>query len=91
MAGEGWRNRVRTLRSFEKHLREGSADLRPESSQEHLPTDFAGVLRLRAINFPVYDGSATRFAQDDGFVGGSKYNRLDMQKTRKDRRSYRLS
>jgi hypothetical protein len=32
------------------------------------------------------DRSAKRFAQDDGFVGGLKYNGLDMQKTRKDRK-----
>jgi hypothetical protein len=65
--------------------------LRPESSQEHLPTSIAGVLRLRAIKPSVCDRSAKRFAQDDGFVGGLKYSRLDMQKTRKDRRSHRLS
>jgi hypothetical protein len=46
--------------------------LRPESSQEHLPTRIAGVLRLRAIKFSVCDKSARRFAQDDGFVGGLK-------------------
>jgi hypothetical protein len=44
--------------------------LRPESSQEHLPTSIAGVLRLRAIKPFVCDRSAKRFAQDDGFVGG---------------------
>ena len=43
--------------------------LRPESSQEHLPTRIAGVLRLRAIKPSIYDRSAKRFAQDDGFVG----------------------
>jgi hypothetical protein len=43
---------------------------RPESSQEHLPTSIAGVLRLRAIKPSVCDRSAKRFAQDDGFVGG---------------------
>ena len=57
--------------------------LRPESSQEHLPTSIAGVLRLRAIRPAVCDRSAKRFAQDDGFVGGLKYSWLDMQKTRK--------
>jgi hypothetical protein len=56
--------------SVEKHSHEGSAELRPESSQEHLPTNIAGVLRLRAIKLSVYDRSAKRFAQDDGFVGG---------------------
>ena len=44
--------------------------MRPESSQEHLPTSIAGVLRLRAIKPSVCDRSAKRFAQDDGFVGG---------------------
>src|SRR5882757_4187094 len=44
--------------------------LRPESSQEYLPTSIAGVLRLRAIKPPVCDRSAKRFAQDDDFVGG---------------------
>jgi hypothetical protein len=46
--------------------------LRPESSQEHLPTIIAGVLRLRAIKPSACDISAKRFAQDDGFVGGLK-------------------
>jgi hypothetical protein len=56
--------------SVEKHSHEGSAELRPESSQEHLSTSIAGVLRLRAIKLCVYDRSAKGFAQDDGFVGG---------------------
>jgi hypothetical protein len=30
------------------------------------------ALRLRAINPPLCDGSARRFAQDDGFVEGLK-------------------
>jgi hypothetical protein len=30
-------------------------------------------------------------SQDDGFVGGLKYNWLDMQKTRNARKSHRLS
>jgi alpha-D-ribose 1-methylphosphonate 5-triphosphate synthase subunit PhnI len=41
---------------------------RPESSQEHLPTSIAEVLRLRAIKASVCDKSAKRFAQDDDFV-----------------------
>jgi hypothetical protein len=65
--------------------------LRPESSQEHLATSIAGVLRLRAIKPSVCDRSAKRFAQDDGSVGGLKYSWSDMQKTRKDRKSHRLS
>jgi len=32
----------------------------------------AEVLRLRAIKPSVYERSAKRFAQDDGFVGGLK-------------------
>jgi hypothetical protein len=65
--------------------------LRPESSQEHLPTSIAGVLRLRAIRPSVCDRSAKRFAQDDGFVGGLKYSWLEMQKTRNDRKRHKLS
>src|SRR5258708_3080898 len=37
--------------------------LRPESSQEHLPTSIAGVLRLRAVNPLLGDRSVRRFAQ----------------------------
>jgi hypothetical protein len=44
--------------------------LRPESSQGHLPTSTARVLRLRAIKPSARDSSAKRFAQDDGFVWG---------------------
>jgi hypothetical protein len=43
-----------------------------ESCEEHLPTSIAGVLRLRAIDPPLCDRSARRFAQDDGFVEGLK-------------------
>jgi hypothetical protein len=43
--------------------------LRPESSQEHLPTSIAGVLRLRAVKPSVCDRYAKRFAQDDGLSG----------------------
>ena len=50
-------------------LRPFRCSLRSESSQEHLPTSIAGVLRLRAIKLSVCDRSAKRFAQDDGFVG----------------------
>jgi hypothetical protein len=39
--------------------------LRPESSQEHLPTSIAEVLRLRAIKPCLCDRCARRFAQDD--------------------------
>jgi hypothetical protein len=45
------------------------AILRPESSEEHLPTSIAEVLRLRALKPSVCDRSVKRFAQDDGFVG----------------------
>ena len=34
-----------------------------ESSEEHLPTGIAGVLRLRAMSRPLCDRSARRFAQ----------------------------
>jgi hypothetical protein len=44
---------------------------RPESPEEHLPRSIAGVLRLRAIEPSVWDGSAKLFAQDDGFVAGN--------------------
>jgi hypothetical protein len=44
-----------------------------------------------ALRSPVFDRSAKRFAQDDGFVGGLNYRWMDMQKTRKDRKSRRLS
>jgi hypothetical protein len=57
--------------------------LRPESSQKHLPTSIAEVLRLRAITTSVCDISAKRFAQDDGFVAGLKYGWLHMQKHHK--------
>src|ERR1700688_1817329 len=50
-----------------------------------------GVLRLRALSAVSRDKSMRRSAQDDGFVGGLKYSWLDMQKTRKDRKSHRLS
>src|SRR5271154_3164987 len=55
----------------------------PESFEDHLPTSIAGVLRLRAISRPLCNRSARRFAQDDGFVGGSRNIRLVVQKTRK--------
>src|SRR5579863_3900354 len=42
--------------------------LLPESSEYHLSTSIAGVLRLRAINRSVRYRSVRRFAQDDGFV-----------------------
>ena len=54
----------------------------------------AGVLRLRATSAVSRDKSVRRSAQDDGFVGGRKglkYSWLDMQKTRKDRKSHSLS
>src|ERR1700722_18479712 len=56
-----------------------------ESSEEHLPTTIAGVLRLRAISRPLCDRSARRFAQDDGFVG-VKSILLATQRTRKDQK-----
>ncbi len=44
----------------------------PESSEEHLPTSIAGVLRLRAINPLLCERPARRFAQDDAFLVGCK-------------------
>jgi len=63
---------------------------------EKLPAAWAqisilGVLRLRATSAVSRDRSVRRSAQDDDFVGGLKYSWLDMQKTRKDRKSHRLS
>jgi hypothetical protein len=55
-----------------------------------LPRSIAGVLRLRAIKLSVCDRFAKRFAQDDGFVWGLKAAGR-MQKTRKDRKSQKLS
>jgi hypothetical protein len=52
--------------------------------------NIAEVLRLRAIKPSVCERLAKRFAQDDGLSGGLKYSLLDMQKTRKDRKSHRL-
>jgi hypothetical protein len=43
-----------------------------ESSELHLLTSFVEVLRLRAINPPLCDRFAARFAQDDGFEGAAK-------------------
>jgi hypothetical protein len=60
---------------------------RSGSSQEHLPTSIAGVLRLRAIKTSACDKSAKRFAQMTALLGGLKYSWLDMQKTRKDGKS----
>jgi hypothetical protein len=56
-----------------------------ESLEEHLPTSMAGVLRLRAVNPSLCDGSTRRFAQDDDFVEWPK-TWLGVQKTRKDRK-----
>jgi hypothetical protein len=58
----------------------------PESSQEHLPTSIAGLLRLSARK-PVFAiDPLKRFAQDDGFVGGLKAAGWLCPKTRKDRK-----
>jgi hypothetical protein len=65
--------------------------LRPESSQEHLPTSIAGVLRLRAIKPSVSDRSAKRFAQDDGFVRGLEIQLVGYAETLKDRKRHKLS
>ena len=55
----------------------------PESSEEHLPTSIAGVLRLRAINPPLCDRSARRFAQDDAFLQGTKQHLVGCKKQEK--------
>jgi hypothetical protein len=65
--------------------------LRPESSQEHLPTSIAEVLRLRAIKPSVCDNLRSASLRMTALFGGLKYSWLDMQKTRKDRKSHRLS
>jgi hypothetical protein len=51
--------------------------------EEHLITVIAGVLRLRATSRPLYDKSARRFAQDDGFVGGEKLTVSCAENTKK--------
>ena len=62
----------------------------PESSEEHLPTSIAGVLRLRAINPLLCDRSARRFAptarrgrQDDAFLEGTKQHLVGCKKHEK--------
>ena len=62
----------------------------PESSEEHLPTSIAGVLRLRAINPLLCDRSARRFAptarrgrQDDAFLEGIKQHLVGCKKHEK--------
>src|SRR5271155_5290532 len=65
--------------------------LRPESSQEHLPTSIAGVLRLRAIKPSICDRSAKRFAQDDDFVGGLEIQLVGYaEKTKRSEKSQAL-
>ena len=61
-----------------------------ESSEEHLPTSIAGVLRLRAISRPLCDRSARRFAQDDGFVGGEKHPVSYAENTKRSKKSQAL-
>ncbi len=62
----------------------------PESSEEHLPTSIAGVLRLRAVNPLLWDRSARRFAptarrgrQDDTFLEGIKQHLVGCKKHEK--------
>src|SRR6202043_3531573 len=38
----------------------------------------------------VYDSSARRFAQDDGFVGGLKHSRLDAENMKRSKKSQAL-
>ena len=61
-----------------------------ESSEEHLPTSIAGVLRLRAISRPLCDRSARRFAQDDGFVVGEKHPVSYAENTKRSKKSQAL-
>jgi hypothetical protein len=61
-----------------------------ESSEEHLPTSIAGVLRLRAISRPLCNRSARRFAQDDGFVGGEKDPVSYAENTKRSKKSQAL-
>src|ERR1700720_3826266 len=61
-----------------------------ESSEEHLPTSIAGVLRLRAISRALCDRSARRFAQDDGFVGGEKHPVSYAENTKRSKKSQAL-
>jgi hypothetical protein len=60
--------RVRSGRSL--RFFDCASSLWLESSEEHLPTSIAGVLRLRAMSRPLHDRSARRFAQDDDFAWG---------------------
>src|ERR1700720_2138058 len=61
-----------------------------ESSEGHLPTNIAGVLRLRAISRPLCDRSARRFAQDDGFVEGEKHPVSYAENTKRSKKSQAL-
>ncbi len=60
----------RRASDFVPHLMDGY--LWPESSEEHLPKNIAGVLRLRAVAPSLCDRFATRSAQDDGWVRALK-------------------
>jgi hypothetical protein len=64
--------------------------LRPESSQEHLPTSIAGVLRLRAIKplFAIDLRSASLRMTD--LLGGLKYSWLDAENTKRSKKSQAL-
>jgi hypothetical protein len=63
---------------------------RPESPREHLPTNAAEVLRLRAIKPLLCARSARRCAQDDGFWAQLKNLRFDGKWTKR-QKSHRRS
>jgi len=62
-----------------------------ESSREHLPTRIAEVLRLRAMSPSVWNRSARRCAQDDGFVEEVEHICLVCDNTERPKKSQALS
>src|SRR3984957_1247150 len=62
----------------------------PESSEDQLPIIIAGVLRLRATSPLLSNRPARRFAQDDGFVEGSKNIWSSAKNTKRSKKSQAL-
>src|SRR5580700_7226566 len=62
----------------------------PESSEEHLQTSIAGVLRLRAVNPLLCNRSARRFAQDDAFLEGTKKHLVGAKSAKRSKKSQAL-
>ena len=62
----------------------------PESLEEHLPINIAGVLRLRAVSPVLSDRSARRFAQDDDSVVGIKNIGSSAKNTKRSKKSQAL-